>query len=153
MTTTSFNSLDDAVSYAEALLGQGYARRGNWSLGQVCDHLVKLMAFTQGVSRIPLGGLAQSITVAAFFRLLFLGRVGQAIGLRIPTFRRPSRAHPMPDDQGVRELRRAIERQKTLDSAAASRLHVWHAGHHLGFLAAETQPAIPGRDAMGVETS
>ncbi|MEM9369299.1 MAG: DUF1569 domain-containing protein [Planctomycetota bacterium] len=34
-----FMTLDEAVVEAKALLRFGYERRGNWSLGQICQHL------------------------------------------------------------------------------------------------------------------
>ncbi|TWU10328.1 hypothetical protein Pla52o_57020 [Novipirellula galeiformis] len=34
-----FNELTDAVSECERLLGSGYVRNGNWSLGQICRHM------------------------------------------------------------------------------------------------------------------
>ncbi|OYP33078.1 DUF1569 domain-containing protein [Rhodopirellula sp. MGV] len=35
-----FNDLSDAVEEARQLLACGYVRHGNWSLGQICRHLV-----------------------------------------------------------------------------------------------------------------
>ena len=35
-----FASLDDAVAEARALLSYGYAKHGDWSLGQICRHLI-----------------------------------------------------------------------------------------------------------------
>jgi len=38
--TLNFDDLQAAVHDAETLLSAGYERRGNWSLGQICQHLM-----------------------------------------------------------------------------------------------------------------
>ena len=40
-----FTNLDDALLHAEALLANGYDQHGKWTLGQICDHLVKVVNF------------------------------------------------------------------------------------------------------------
>ena len=35
-----FNNLEAAVEDARQLLASGYVRQGNWSLGQICRHLI-----------------------------------------------------------------------------------------------------------------
>lgn len=35
-----FDDLDQAVQEAHSLLASGYRRHGNWSLGQICHHLI-----------------------------------------------------------------------------------------------------------------
>ena len=35
-----FETLNEAVDDARGLLAKGYVRQGNWSLGQICRHLV-----------------------------------------------------------------------------------------------------------------
>ena len=43
-----FNNLEAAVDEARQLLASGYVRHGNWSLGQICRHLVLVQDYAIG---------------------------------------------------------------------------------------------------------
>ena len=51
----TFDTLDDAVRDAEALLARGYDRAGNWDLAQCCDHLAAWLTYpVAGFPKAPL---------------------------------------------------------------------------------------------------
>ena len=131
-----FTDLDDALRYAENLLAHGYEKRGNWTLGQNCDHLVRFNNFNTGLSRLPLGRPLLSVIVFFFFLGMPLGAIGRRLGLRIPTFRPPAKRKPLSDAQGVSALRDSTRDLKRNGPPASIRMHIWHCQHHLSYLSA-----------------
>src|SRR5437763_1213246 len=98
---------DAALADAEALLATGYDRVGNWSLGQVCDHLAATMERS-------LDGFPTRFwwPVRLLARWLFLGKV-----LRHQVFRRrfPAPRYMQPPDSvedraGLDRLRAVVTR-------------------------------------------
>ncbi len=129
-----FTNLDDALLHAEALLANGYDQHGKWTLGQICDHLVKFVNFITWQSRLPLGRPMLSVIVFLFFLGIPLGTIGSRLGLRIPTFRHPATRQPLSDAQGVIALRDSIRGLKSSGPLASIRMNTWHCQHHLNYL-------------------
>jgi len=117
---------------ARRLLQVGYDRAGNWSLGQVCNHLAMgiEMSIKGFLSRIP--EVLQRAMVATYFRLFFLGKIGKRFNLRMPT--EAPQKQPVDDEVGLQRLVAAIGLLKDADAAHWNRMHLWHCEHHLGFL-------------------
>lgn len=140
-----FASLDEIVADAEVLARHGYEPLGNWSLGQVCDHLARGMH-----SSIDGFGFAAPLWVrlggrAMRWWLLWRGfpagmsLEGEAAAALMP-------ADDVSDEQGLEALHRAVNRLKVDRSRQPSpvlgpmsprqwdRFHFRHAELHLGFL-------------------
>lgn len=129
-----FNTLDCALLHAEALLANGYEQDGKWTLGQICDHLVKFVDFTTWQSRLPFGRPMLRVIVYIFFLGIPLGTIGSRLGLRIPTFRHPAMRQPLSDAQGVNALSDSIRDLKRDGPPASIRMNTWHCQHHLSYL-------------------
>ncbi len=130
--TVHFATLDEALEDARGLLKSGYDRAGNWSLGQVGNHLTQGMKITLNgfPARIPV--FLQQAFIAIYFRLFFLGRIGNALGMRVPTAE-PQKL-PVDDEVGLERLAAAIQAVNDADAAHWTRMHLWHCEHHLSFL-------------------
>ena len=131
-----FATLDEILDDVRHLHEVGYDRAGNWSLGQICMHLSYGIDMSIEV-RIP--RWFQRLYVACFFRLMFLGTIGNALGLRLPTGAPPK--GPTDDDVGIARLEKEIARLKASENEPLTRLHLFHCGHHLSFLIPREPPA------------
>ncbi len=139
-----FQSYDEVVNDAEALLANGYERCGKWGLGQVCDHLAR----TIGKS---LDGFPEKKPWP--FRMLarFVALQGilkhQQLKRRFPTAPYLMPADADDDRLGMEKLRAAIGRLKAhsgelqfhpvfgrLTPSQWIDFHLWHCEHHLSFL-------------------
>lgn len=130
--TIEFDSIDDVLAEAEQLRKNGYDRAGNWSLGQVCNHLaeeVKLFS-TMPVRLIP--APVQRLMQGTFLRTAVLGKYGAAMGLRLPTIKPQNQ--PIDDAEGVQRLRDSFEQLQQVGAEHLVPFHLWHAGHHFSFL-------------------
>jgi len=130
--TIQLSSLDGVLEEAQRLLRGGYDRAGNWSLGQACNHLaIGIEMTTQGlVARIP--NLVQRLIVATYFRLFFLGKIGNRFGWRMPT--NAPQKEPVADEIGVQRLSTAIGQLQKTNAAHWNRMHIWHCQHHFSYL-------------------
>lgn len=67
-----FDDLNEAVAEARSLFQSGYIRRGNWSLGQICQHL-------RLVQDPAIEGYPRWLSIFAVFRpimrWMFMGRI------------------------------------------------------------------------------
>ena len=124
-----FATFDEVLAEAERLHRKGYRRTGNWSLGQICNHLAQAIDITLGL-RTPKP--IQRVAIFCFLRLAFLGRIGNLLGLRVPTTR--PQTEPVGDEAGIAQLKDAIARLQQADARHLDGFHLWHSGHHLGFL-------------------
>jgi hypothetical protein len=142
--TLRFSSYDDVLADAEALAASGYARSGNWGLGQVCDHLAATM-------EMSLDGFPSKMpwVVRVLARWLVLGRIRKH---RVFQRRVAAPAYLLPQDTtkdraGLERLRAAVARLKghpgemqpsplfgQLSPQDWHEVHLWHAEHHLSFL-------------------
>lgn len=136
----SFASIDEVLSHLQHLQSVGYQRNGNWSLGQICNHLVQSIDLTtKGPTRfVP--RFAQRAFIRVFFLVAPLGKVGGKLGLRMPTTL--PQKEPVDDAVGVE---RFAESARQLSKPCAAHLvgfHLWHCQHHLAFLAAKPEHAV-----------
>lgn len=136
--TVSFVSQSEILDDVDRLESVGYQQAGNWTLGQVCNHLAEAIEMTLR-TRVP--GWVERPFVAVFFKLQFLGRMGSRLGWRMPTTL-PQR-DPIDDQTGRESLKCSLERLEASDRAGLVRFHLWHSQHHLSFLVPNTTPSKP----------
>ncbi len=130
--TVQLASLEEVQDEAKRLLHAGYDRAGNWSLGQACNHLaIGIEMSTQGpMARVP--KFLQRLLVETYFRFFFLGKLGNNLGLRMPTS--APQKQPVDDEVGLERLMAALHLLKNADAEYWIRLHLWHCEHHFSFL-------------------
>ncbi len=139
----TFDNLDAVVERVNRLHEVGYDRKGNWSLGQNCNHLTAVMELTQRIERFRAGRLITAVGIPVFLRLTFLGRFGAMLGLRLPTLPFARQSAAIDDTDGIARLKTAIDNQRAVGTRASTNMHLWHSAHHLGFLVAKTDVTIP----------
>jgi hypothetical protein len=139
-----FADPDAVVREAESLLAKGYTRSGNWSLGQMADHLA------QTVER-SMDGFTSMLPAPVRWLIRWL--VFQKVQRHEPLFRRveaPKYLRPgdsVEDRAGVERLKAALARLTAHDApmhpspvfgkmtnAEWREVHLWHCEHHLSFL-------------------
>ncbi|MFW6059376.1 MAG: DUF1569 domain-containing protein [Phycisphaeraceae bacterium] len=145
--TLRFTALDDIIADAEVLRAHGYRRLGNWSLGQVCDHLARLMHVSIEGTAFRLPWWQRLLLRPLRARML---RRGFPAG--VPLEREAAALLPgdeISDADGLEALHRAINRLRTdptrhpspvlgpLSRAQWDQFHCRHAEHHLSFLVPE----------------
>jgi hypothetical protein len=142
-----FQSLDQLTAELVRLRDSGYTQAGNWTLGQISDHLAiffrgSLDGFSQRVPwliRITVGKL--------ILRSIFKNR-GMREGVKVPQSFLPG--DPRDDARSVDELLALIDRFRDhpgdyhpsplfghLTRQQWTELHLIHAAHHLSFLTPE----------------
>ncbi|MBX7165856.1 MAG: DUF1569 domain-containing protein [Pirellulales bacterium] len=142
-----FNSLDEVLADAEHLLRDGYRRSGNWTLGQVCNHLgaavTVALAPTRSLQPWPVRFVAKHFVLPQVFREMKPGY--QLRGKVAEEFLPPD----TPDEQGVAMLREAFRRFQAetpryphpvfgkLTRAEWEKLTLRHSELHLSFLIPE----------------
>lgn len=151
--TVNYRGYEMIVEDAERLAAGSYVTVGDWSLGQILDHLAK--AFVASIDGV--GGL-MSWPVRIFGRLFLKGRF---LNKTLPAgFKFPDGPNSAvaPDEQtsvdaGLDALRRAVERCKNekqrslhplfgrLDRPAWDRFNLRHAELHMSFI-------VPTDDAV-----
>ncbi len=138
--TPKFNSLDEVLERLHLLQKEGYTRRGNWSLGQNCNHLAVLMEFSQRFGNTLIGRFLEKIGFPVL--VMRFGSIANRLGIRLPTlpFARPKQAIENDDTVGVQRLTDALAKQKCrVGAKACTRFQLWHCGHHLSFLTLRDQ--------------
>ena len=137
-----FDTLDDVLRDAESLLRHGYQKAGNWSLGQVGDHLGRAIRMSREGFPWAWNKVMQRLARKLFLRK-FLSRT--VTHLRLPS---PITVKDFVDDQeGVACLAAGIERFQQpggdyvehmvfgpLTEDQWTQFHLWHCEHHLSFL-------------------
>jgi len=139
-----FADLDRLAAELTRLRDTGYTPQGNWTLGQICDHLAiffrgSLDGFSQRVPwliRVTLGKL--------ILRSIFKNR-GMREGVKVPKSFLPG--EPGDDAESVATLLELIDRFRAhpgdyhpsplfghLSREQWTALHLIHAAHHLSFL-------------------
>jgi len=156
--TLRFESLDEVIADAEVLRAHGYERLGNWSLGQVCDHLARAM-------NMSIDGI--EFRVPWVFRLVARGLRGRMLRNGLPAglplkgaaAKGLKPADQVNDADGVEALHRAVARLKTeptrnpspvfgtLTAQQWDQFHRRHAELHLSFLKPAPKSAPDTADA------
>ena len=149
--TLRLTSLDELLAEVDRLHAQPYRRLGNWSLGQMCVHLARLMhecidGFTFGPPRVVRW-------LAPLFKARLLRRGFPAgMTLKGPAAQALS-PPPVSDSEGVQRLRDAVQRLQSEPQRQPSPLlgrmsreqwdqfHLRHAELHLSFLAPDANRA------------
>ena len=141
--TLRFDSLDEVVADVEVLRAHGYEQVGNWSLGQVCEHLAKGVHMSiDGVDfKVP-----WPMRLAGRLMRGWMLRRGFPAGLPLKGAASALRPADVSDEEGVDALHRAIARLKTQSGSQPSpvlgrmspaqwdEFHRRHAELHLSFL-------------------
>ena len=142
-----FHNLHEALDDARQLAERGYERGGQWSLGQVLDHLNKTLRMsTQTVD------FGMPRWVRPFFKWFLMGRMksgeSHAISFRAkapPSLTPPQEVEVAPALAEFAELVQQIESPDAqfapvhpiLGQVTAEEwrcMQRWHAAHHLSFL-------------------
>lgn len=149
----SFRTLEDILAEGERLSQSRVQSVGDWSLGQILDHLATWMEFS--IDGVPARIAWPLRVVLRPFRKQILRRPMPA-GFRWPADADPRLVPqgPVSDSEGLEHLRRAIARLRAEPTRAPSpllgkltpeeweQLHLRHAEHHLSFvLPSEMSPA------------
>ncbi len=135
--TIQFDSLDEVLADVENLQRLGYEKVGNWTLGQMCNHLAGSVNLTMSKPIQLIPRFLQRIAIQTFLSLAFLGKFGNAIGLRLPTSL--PQKQPMDDTVGAQRLKESFDKLRQPNTSQLLDFHLWHCVHHLSFL-------IPRRD-------
>ncbi len=129
----NFQTYDEVIAYANALLENGYVKQGNWSLGQNCYHLSKAIRFWIKVRSRRLGALVFAIGIPRV--VPYIGELMYRIGVSAPAPSTAVSKQPVDDAQGIRLMTEAIAEDKAVKQYSSNNvLQLWHCGHHLGFL-------------------
>ena len=138
-----FDTLDDILADAQRLHELGYRRVGNWSLGQACTHLTIMMH--GGIDGVNLSVPVPMRWFGRLFKRHYLRR-GFPAGLPLKGKFAVLVPNPVQDDEGLRQLDRAIQRLHRTPPTQPSpvigpmspddwrKFHCRHAELHLGFL-------------------
>ena len=151
--SVKFADIDAVVAEAQRLLDQGYAKAGNWSLGQCCNHLALALGLTLKRYWLRLPPPFSTINRALFFGTDLAPALAGKI--RLPTLPGFAQTEPVDDHEGVRRLIEAADRVKAAGDAELQpnplmgkltkdqwlRFHTIHAERHLGFLVPHHNPA------------
>jgi hypothetical protein len=124
----SFLSAEEALNNAQQLLDNEYHRVGNWSLGQICNHVGHTAEF---LGRLPVPRVALRFALYLFLRFAFIGKIGRIFRLWLPTILPQQK--PVEDAVGFERMKSAFENLKDDDTSFGA-FNVWHAQHHLSFL-------------------
>jgi hypothetical protein len=142
--TLRFHDFDAVLRDARALLAGGYSRAGNWSLGQVCQHLATVfgMSLDGFPSRAP-----WPIRLVA--RTFVLGRIlrHKVFYLRAPSPKYLQPPGSVEDAAGLQRLEESVKRLAghtgamqphpifgELTAEQWLEVHLWHCEHHFSFL-------------------
>jgi len=145
----AFSSLDQVMPEVDRLLA-GYSKVGNWSLGQMCNHLTS--GITGSVEGFPLQApwlLRKTLGRRIIRGILKEGKMRE--GVQIPEAIRPK---PGLDDRAEAEALRAAIRLfaahhgplaahplgPPLSRSEWERLHSIHCAHHLSFAIPDRSP-------------
>ncbi len=142
--TLDFRSFDEVWADVQALHQSGYQRAGNWSLGQICDHLaIFIRGSLDGFDRM-MPWLLRA-TVGRYFLKKILRERRMKAGLRVPQKSLPGNV--VEDAPAVKSFGELLDRYRTysgpmhpspifgdLTRETWTDLHLVHASHHLSFL-------------------
>ena len=140
-----FANLDEIMPDVEHLL-LGHVAVGNWSLGQVCRHLTKVLRFTIEGSPEPGPHVLNERARSVMKRRLFSSGVMRS-GIDVPGSPLPEPTAELNDQVEADNLRQSIHAflvhpgsfaahplLGVLDTAEAHRFQCVHSAHHLSHL-------------------
>lgn len=140
-----FDRLDDVMPEVDRLL-EGYERGGNWSLGQICQHLALTMQHSvEGWPWQAPWLVRRTLGRVMLRNVLRRGAMPEGVPLRWLRVLTPASE---PDDRAEAEVLRGTLRYYEglnalfpehpvfgrLNQEEWSRLHAIHCSHHLGFV-------------------
>jgi hypothetical protein len=149
-----FESIDDVIAEIDRLHASGYQRLGNWSLGQMCDHIATLAekSLAGFDTQLPII-FRMTVGKIIFHQVVLKGRFPR--GIKAPAELTPKPA-PANEDPSAQIQRCKLALQKVQRAAAdqfqphpfAGRVTAeqWrkaqavHASYHLGFLIPNPSP-------------
>ena len=139
-------TLDDVLNQTDMLMKRSYQKSGEWSLGQICQHLSYGIIFSIDGHPFELSKVMVFVNQTIFSKKKVL-REGFKPGFKM---RGPLKQYmPDPrilDEEGVDMLNAAVERLKKEGASRPSpmygkmneveweKFHLRHAEHHLAFL-------------------
>ena len=133
-----FDNFVQVIHEAVALMKSGYTEAGEWTLGEVCDHLAQTIKVQNGMPSIfptfmQTGAAVMASTFARATR-----------GMQVPTLWPPNKN--IADEEGQKRLKKAIKRFKKASKNTGfwilrnqtpkivKKFHLRHCEHHFGFL-------------------
>ena len=143
--------LDEVLDECRRLLESGYQRHGNWSLGQICNHL--RLTIDANVQGYPTWMMVMGLPLRPLLRRWLLPKLmngDSPVGIR--TAGRFVPAGDLSDAAEIDQLEASIQRfcrAETLhghpgfgqmSKEAFEQFHVVHAVHHLRFLSTVERP-------------
>ena len=149
--TLRFESQQDILNEVRALAGRPTRQLGNWSLGEVCQHLAKTVDMSIDGSQMRFPWVLRMI--APLIKNRFLSRPMQP-GFTVPKTGAFLLPKPEETAAGVAALEKAIARlgatsQRsphalfgTLSQQQWNQLHCRHAEMHLSFIVPETAARV-----------
>jgi hypothetical protein len=142
-----FDSLADLRRELQSLAAQPYQRAGNWSLGQVCQHLRVMIDMSMDGYPMRVGWHLRML--APVMRFIFARMSSMPAGLKGPADLMPAAAERVDehDHEQLQLLLATLDRYEAfseplkpspllgrLSRAQWDRLHRIHAAHHLSFI-------------------
>ena len=139
-----FADADAMVREVEALLATGYTRAGKWSLGQMCDHLARVIEMSlDGYPMMMPAPVRWLIRWIAFKKVQRHEPLSRSV--KAPKWLMPP--DNVEDRAGADRLNEVVARWKahtgpmrpspifgTMTNEEWRNVHLWHAEHHLSFL-------------------
>lgn len=139
-----FHDFAAVLAEVEALGQKGYAKAGNWDLGQVCDHLATAMRMQMDGAPFRAPWLARTIFAPLILRVILKKREMRP-GIKVPPALLPG--SPVDEEAAIKAFSDVVARFRDhpgefalhpffgkLTPEQARQLHLIHAAHHLGFL-------------------
>jgi len=133
-----FRDFDEVIREAESLMESGYTEAGEWTLGEVCDHLEKTIKAQCGMpSRLPTFMQIGGAFMAGTFMQATRGR-------QVPTMWPPKK--DISDEDGLKRLKKSIKRFtraskntgflmfRNKTPKMVKKFHLRHCQHHFEFL-------------------
>jgi hypothetical protein len=141
-----FHDFDQVAADIGDLQAKGYQRCGNWTLGQICDHLAIFMRGSVDGFSWTMPWIFR-VTIGRFFLQRILRQKKMAAGVRVPKVFLPGES--ADDVASVESLLQLVRRYQDHTGPMApspfsgelsrqewDQLHLIHAAHHLSFLRA-----------------
>ena len=139
-----FDDADALLREVDSLLASGYSRAGKWSLGQMCDHLAKVIEMSiDGYPMMMPAPVRWLVRWVAFKKI----QRHEPLSRKVPAPKWLQPADGVEDRAGVDRLRAVVARWKAhagpmrpspifgaMTNEEWRNVHLWHAEHHLSFL-------------------
>lgn len=144
--TLKFESLNDMLLDTESLLASGYTRSGNWSLGQICNHL--RLTMESNINGYPLWMVALGYPLRPILRWYALPKLMAGKSPKgLPTAPMFIPANGLDDATEIAQLKDCVATFLqtnrpmhphpgfgAMTNEAFAAFHAAHAAHHLCFL-------------------